>query len=209
MAPYLACTRSLTFSQRGRARGASPPFLHEFAVHFPNLERLTLSWLPWTAYPPHPSTYPAMSRLLSVRSLSLHHCSFPSFCSLTYVLKSLPALSALDMRWCAWPGNFIAHETVRPRDRPSLTEIRYEDDSVFGPCGRELLHWLLYTPSRSSIRTLTLIATSVEPLSFDTAFLSAYDFTSLSSATLSMSILEHVKAGTFQLERNFSMSYPS
>ncbi|KAI0730956.1 hypothetical protein C8Q76DRAFT_343769 [Earliella scabrosa] len=135
-------------------------FIHDFAGHLPNLQSLQLVYLDWHLCPPHPSAYLAISRFTEVRELVLHYCEFPSFTVFRRLLVALPALSELSLKYSSWPampkGLFTV---VCPQRRPGLSKLRIV--SVAGAdYTDDLFRWLLQTPSRTSLNSLTIMSIS-------------------------------------------------
>ena len=159
MTPWLHGVKSLSFDADfdvGQDRRGYR-FFHDFAGRLPNLRSLTIGCVDWTAVPHHPSTYLMFSTFSSVTYLKLYQTSFPSFTVFRRTLTSLPSLTTLVLynhtdHWFPLPREELWNRSSL-MSRPALRvfdicfENTYEELDV-------LFHWLLQTPSRTSIRDL-------------------------------------------------------
>ncbi|KAM5542037.1 hypothetical protein V8D89_004347 [Ganoderma adspersum] len=142
---------------RGKALETTPQipwnFILQFAGHLPSLRLLTLrSFL--TPGAPHSSVFAALSSFSSVRELRLEKCHFASFGTLRRTLVSLPSLTAVQLRQVGWIGSSPqspANDFLerRPKLRSLAIDANFESHRTFLP-------WLLRTPTRDSLRELSV-----------------------------------------------------
>ena len=184
MRPYLVSTKSAWLEDPSKHDEPSPQegvrqpwthrFIHDFAGHLPNLESLTIENAHWTSCPPHPSAHLATSRFTSLTELSLSDCRLPSAHMLRRMVSALPFLNTLRLTKVSWSP---------ARGGLPLSE-RGDADLVRGPaletfylvCSRgdddclvPFLDWLSRTPTRTSLRNLSITSmrTDISPLTND------------------------------------------
>ena len=184
MRPFLVSTKSAWLedpskrdepsAQEGGQQPWTHRFIHDFAGHLPNLESLTIENAHWTSCPPHPSAHLATSRFTSLTELSLSDCRLPSAHMLRRMVSALPFLNTLRLTKVSWSP---------ARGGLPLSE-RGDADLVRGPaletfylvCSRgdddclvPFLDWLSRTPTRTSLRNLSITSmrTNISPLTDD------------------------------------------
>ena len=107
---------------------------------------------------PHPSAYLAVSGFLSLQTLGLYWCTFPSFNAVRRLITALPSLTVLRMIEVDWrqpQHNLVVTPPHIGSGRPAIVElslflraVQYQHVSA----------WLGVTPSRASLRRLSLVA---------------------------------------------------
>ncbi|KAI0716995.1 hypothetical protein C8Q76DRAFT_726210 [Earliella scabrosa] len=171
--PYLRLVRSLDLSE-GPSLSTKAPRLGRAAILFslagqlPALVELTIRAKAWGndhAFLTEPLLF---SQFSSLHKLVLMVCSFPSFAYVRRVITALPRLR--DLRW-RLVRSCLGHAVFQPTPRPVLhcLSLTFSSEGDID----DLVTWLLYTPSCSSIRHL-----SFHPIPPGDEGLPGYDFTS-------------------------------
>ncbi len=159
---HLLSVRSVVlFTDRPRA--ALPtfhrrPFLLEFAGHLPNLTSMDFRGSV-EAFSYHTSSFLAISRFSTTRTLMIMNCTFPSFGTLRRTLTLLPSLDSLQISKSSWPDPAVdrlpvlSHgaSTVRRPVLLLLNILGWEADPPSRRCAQQFIAWLSETAASSSL----------------------------------------------------------
>ena len=124
------------------------------AGQLPALAELTIHARIWRGDHPFSTGEPLLfSQFSSLHKLTLLASSLPSFTYMRRVITALPRLRDFDWRLASCSRSCLGHTVFQPTPRPVLhrLSLAFTSDGDID----DLVTWLLYTPSCSSIRHLS------------------------------------------------------